>query len=152
MHIIGVLSGAQAPNGTWTLKCGRKRIPVVGNLEEFRAQRVRLEGQLSLSRAVGSYFRVYACALTTETDCNLVQVSGVITGVLPEIMNSRGVRSACIFIRQTDSHGSTVLVTALSSSIDVLDPNTLIVGDSISVSGYISSHRKGLHVLYVGTN
>lgn len=152
MRIVGVLERTETSPSVWILKCGKKRIPIVGALGSVAGQRVALDGCLSWSRTYGSYFKAFAWEITDDADCNKVCISGVITGVLPEILNSRGVRSACVFIRQTESHGSTVLITALSSSIDVLTPDTLVVGDRLSISGYISSHRKGLHVLYAGTD
>lgn len=94
---------------------------------------------------------VYNYCLSTKPDKNFVTVEGTVTAIFPERINARNRRSVCLLLQQTDRVSSTVLVTALSSNVDALHVDTLTIGTHIRISGYISYHGRGLHVLYMRT-
>jgi len=152
MKVIGTMSDGANANGVFTLYTKGNSIPVVGVSESFLGKRVAIRGAPAWNDTTGtSYFRVDECVETTEGDSNTVEVSGVILGIMPEKKNARNRRSACLLIRQSETFASTVLVTALSANVDLMDTDNLSVGDRISIGGYICYHGKGLHVLYVKT-
>ena len=151
MKLVGTVSTERNSNGLYTLSAHNLPIPLTGIPEGRAGQRVCVVGKPRWSTDKGSYFKVSKCWHTTKPDKNSVIVEGTIIGIYPERKNSRNRRSACLLLRQSRAPSSTVLVTALSSNIDVLQINNLSIGMRIRIGGYISFHGKGLHVLYMRT-
>lgn len=151
MKLIGTVSEKRNDKELLTLTIRGLPIPVRGLSDAYAGQRVCVAGEPRWAADIGSYFRVIACWSTDDPDQNAVEVEGTIINIYPERKNKRNRRSACIILQQSRAPSSTVLVTALSSNVDILQPDNLSIGMRIRVGGYISFHGKGLHVLYMRT-
>lgn len=151
MRLIGTVSETKTENGMYLLTVKKLPVPLRGLHDRFAGKRVLVVGAPKWSRMFGSYFGVIDCSVSDEPDHNDVEVEGMIVHIFPERKNGRNRRSACLMLQQGLSSTSTVLITALSSNVDVLQPDNLSIGTRIRVGGYISYHGKGLHVLYMKT-
>lgn len=151
MKLIGTVSSGRNATGLYTLMMHNLSIPLSGISDAHAGTRVCVVGKPRWSTEKGSYFRVSKCWRTSKPDKNSVEVEGTIIGIYSERKNKRNRRSACVLLRQSRAPSSTVLVTALSSNVDILQPGNLSIGERIRIGGYISFHGKGLHVLYMRT-
>lgn len=151
MKLIGTVSEERNEKGLYLFTIRGLAIPLRGLQDKHAGQRVCVLGEPRWTTDVGSYFRVKESWPTTEPDLNAVEVGGTIINIYPERKNNRNRRSACVLLRQSRAPSSTVLVTALSSNVDILQPDNLSIGMRIRIGGYISYHGKGLHVLYMRT-
>lgn len=151
MKLIGTVSERRNEDNLYTLVIRGLPIPVRGVYPVYAGQRVCVVGKPRWSSDKGSYFKVCKCWHTNKPDKNSVEVEGTIVGLYPERKNGRNRRSVCMLLRQSRELSSTVLVTALSSNVDILQASNLSIGMRIRVGGYISYHGKGLHVLYMRT-
>ena len=151
MKLIGTVSSGRNATGLYTLMMHNLSIPLSGISDAHAGTRVCVVGKPRWSTEKGSYFKVSKCLRTNKPDKNSVEVEGTIVDIYSERKNKRNRRSACVLLRQSRAPSSTVLVTALSSNIDILQPSNLSIGERIRVGGYISFHGKGLHVLYMRT-
>lgn len=151
MKLIGTVSSERNATGLYTLMMHNLSIPLSGISDAHAGTRVCVVGKPRWSTEKGSYFKVSKCWRTNKPDKNSVEVEGTIVGIYSERKNKRNRRSACVLLRQSRAPSSTVLVTALSSNIDILQHSNLSIGERIRVGGYISFHGKGLHVLYMRT-
>lgn len=151
MKLVGMVSKEKNSNGLYTLTIHGLPIPLRGISDAHAGQRTCVIGKPRWSSDKGSYFKVSKCWDTNKPDKNSVEVEGTIVALYPERKNERNRRSACLLLQQGRAPSSTVLVTALSSNIDLLQPGNLSIGMRIRVGGYISFHGKGLHILYMRT-
>lgn len=151
MKLIGTVNCEKSDKGLTLLTIRNLTIPLRGIADEFAGQRVCVCGEPRWAADIGSYFRVTGCWVTTDPDQNAVDVEGTIINIYPERKNNRNRRSACILLQQSRAPSSTVLVTALSSNVDDMQPDNLSIGMRIRIGGYISFHGKGLHILYMRT-
>lgn len=151
MKLIGTVSTEKTDKGLSLLTIHNLPIPLRGLADQYAGQRMCVSGEPWWAPNIGSYFRVAEYWPSTEPDRNAVEVEGTITRIYPERKNTRNRRSACILLQQSGAPSSTVLVTALSSNVDILQPDNLSIGMRIRIGGYISFHGKGLHVLYMRT-
>lgn len=143
MEIIGKVTS------TTTFETRGNTISIFGVPEELVGNRVRLDGLLRCSNKKGAYYRVIGWSYTDEPDNNKVIVSGIITRIYQPWENPHGKKTACILLQQNDKGNSVVKVTAVDSKIDELGLDNLSIGQEIRLSGYITYHKRGLHVLYV---
>lgn len=148
MQLIGTVSEVPNDKGIYSLEVRKLRIPIRCISAKHAGKRVQVSGEPRWSKSKGSYFRVNTCVQSEKQDKNDVVVKGTIIRIMPEKVNARGQRSACIVVQQRKEAGTSVLVTALSSKVDDLNVDNLVVGDHIRLSGYMTYHSKGLHVLY----
>lgn len=151
MKLIGTVSKEKNEKGYYTMEIRGLTIPMKGVAAGHAGQRTCVRGKPAWSADKGSYFRVLYAGPTDKPDSNAVEVEGTITRIYPECKNARNRRSVCVILQQSRDKHSTVLVTALSSHIEDLQPDTLEVGQRLRVRGYISYHGKGLHILYAKT-
>lgn len=151
MKLVGTVSEARNSQGLYMLTLHGLPIPLSGISDAHAGKRTCVVGRPKWSSDKGSYFKVSKCWSTDKPDKNSVEVEGTIVALYPERKNERNRRSACMLLRQSRAPSSTVLVTALSSNVDVLQPGNLSIGMRIRVGGYISFHGRGLHVLYMRT-
>lgn len=134
---------------TSTFETRGNLISISGVPEEIVGQRVKLEGILRCSNKKGAYFRAIGWEKTDAPDSNRVVVSGTVTQIYQPWDNPHGKRTACILLKQTEQPTSVVKVTAVDSKIEELGLGDLSVGQYLRLSGYITYHKRGLHVLYV---
>lgn len=151
MRLIGTVSPEPKQDGSYVLYSREREIPLRHLYPWYAGKRVAIFGMPMWSKELGSYFKVFACKRSTLADANDVVIAGKIVGIMPEIKNSRNRRSACLLVEQENKKNATVLITALASKVDELDIRHLSQGDFIRISGYITSNKKGLHVIYQHT-
>ena len=152
MQLIGTISETPNEQGVYTLITHGLPIPLVKVDKDFAGKRVKLQGSPIWRQRKGSFFKIYSCKETAQKDYNRVIVGGRITKIMPEIVNKRGERSACLVIQPAQDYRSQVLITILGDKIDNESKFTsLNVGDSIRVSGYVTYNTRGLHILYLTT-
>lgn len=152
MQLIGTISKTPNEKGVYTLITHDLPIPLTKVEEEFVGKRVKIKGNPVWQREKGSFFQVSSCVETTREDYNKVVIGGRIIKIMPEIINKRGVRSACIVIQPSKHFRSQVLVTILGDKIDNESNFTALKkGDYIRISGYVTYNTRGIHILYLRT-
>lgn len=113
-------------------------------------KRVKVTGELLFTHDAGAFLQIRNWEETDEPDCNEVVVSGTVMGILPPVEREGGKRSACVILRQNDSNSSRMLLTVIGSRIEEVGIGNLSTGQQLKVRGYITYHKRGLHVLYAG--
>ena len=112
-------------------------------------KRVKLTGNLRFGRLAGAYFQVSKCNETEDPDDTGCVVSGRITSIMEIKPHPRYGESACVIIQQGESDDTKVLISFTSPRSVEAAFDSLVVGQTITVGGYVNYHKRGLHVLFV---